>query len=521
MSATPTKETRKRKVLTLADKVSVIERKRSGTSCRAIATSMNVGKTQIQSIVASADTIMAEWRNGGRGEQRYLKVRKTEYDELNRLVWDWFCAARSKNIPVSGRLIQEKALLYALEMGHDNFSASNGWLQSFQKRYNIRWAALNGEAAEVCQDTVDDWKQRLPALCEGYQPQDIFNADETGLYYRTLPDRSLVVKGATCSGGKQAKERVTVLLACSATGERLKPVVIGKAANPRCFKGYAKHNLPVTYYANKKAWVTGDLFKSWLQSVNAKMRIQRRKILMFIDNCGAHPDVSLSHVKLAFLPPNTTSRLQPLDAGIIKMVKSVYRKKLLRHILFNMDDANNGSELAKTVDVLDAIHWVAMSWQAVTESTIQKCFANCGFVTSAPTTVSADPEVEPDSDFTGLLREVTWEDFVNVDENLETTHTHTDDWEAKLLASAKQPATNSDPDSESDTEDSQDIESAQPSAPSAKEVAESLLKARDFALINQNPELLELMTKSIAVMENCKWDKVSKAKQTTMDSFLS
>ena len=71
---------------------------------------------------------MKQWESGARGEQKYLKRRKTTYEELNSLVWDWFCAARSKDHPVSGSLIQEKALTLSVEMGHDDFTASNGWL---------------------------------------------------------------------------------------------------------------------------------------------------------------------------------------------------------------------------------------------------------------------------------------------------------------------------------------------------------------------------------------------------------
>ena len=64
------------------------------------------------------------------------------------------------------------------------------------------------------------------------------------------------------------------------------------------------------------------------------MRMQDIKILLFIDNCSAHPHLDFSNIKLAFFPPNTTSKLQPMDAGIIQNFKLIYSKKLLRHVLF-------------------------------------------------------------------------------------------------------------------------------------------------------------------------------------------
>jgi hypothetical protein len=48
--------------------------------------------------------------------------------DLNKKVWKWFCDARQRNIPVSGKLIQEKAVIESVALGHDDFTASNGWL---------------------------------------------------------------------------------------------------------------------------------------------------------------------------------------------------------------------------------------------------------------------------------------------------------------------------------------------------------------------------------------------------------
>jgi len=135
-------------------------------------------------------------------------------------------------------------------MNHDDFTASNGWLESWQKRYGVVLGNLAGESAEVPQDVVTDWIKRLPSLTEGYDLKDIFNADETGLYYLALPTRYMVVKSDPLRGIKTAKQRITALLAASATGEKLTPLVIGKTQNPRCFCGMEKSLLPVTYRAN-------------------------------------------------------------------------------------------------------------------------------------------------------------------------------------------------------------------------------------------------------------------------------
>ena len=82
---------------------------------------------------------------------------------------------------------------------------------------------------------------------------------------------------------------------------------------------------------------------------------------------------------MLFLPPNTTSRLQPCGAGIIAAFKAHYRKRLMRHILAEMDDARTATELSKHVDLLDAICWLHLAWASVSSDTVAKCFAMCEF----------------------------------------------------------------------------------------------------------------------------------------------
>ena len=211
-------------------------------------------------------------------------------------------------------------------MGIEEFEASCGWLQKFLFRHQLSSAVLCGEGAEVRPETVDNWKAKLPDLLKGYSPKDIYNCDETGLFFRTLPSRSYVSKTDSAKNGKLAKDRITVLLASSMAGDKLRPLVIGKSANPRCFSQRSKRQMEITYESNSKAWMTSEIFTRWLNRLNNKMILQDRKILLFMDNCGAHPPTTLSNIKLVFFPPNTTSHLQPMDAGIIQNVKLHYRK---------------------------------------------------------------------------------------------------------------------------------------------------------------------------------------------------
>ena len=77
--------------------------------------------------------------------------------------------------------------------------------------------------------------ERLKFLLRGYKPEDVWNTDETGCFYRALPDKSLAEVKKGCRGGKKAKERLTICFFVNAAGGRELPIVIGRSANPRCF----------------------------------------------------------------------------------------------------------------------------------------------------------------------------------------------------------------------------------------------------------------------------------------------
>ena len=85
----------------------------------------------------------------------------------------------------------------------------------------------------------------------------------------------------------------------------------------------------VHYYSNKKAWMTGEVFKQYTTTLNMEMAEAGKHILLLMDNASSHmlpveaieqeglKMIELSNITLLFLPANTTFVVQPMDAGVV------------------------------------------------------------------------------------------------------------------------------------------------------------------------------------------------------------
>jgi hypothetical protein len=82
-------------------------------------------------------------------------------------------------------------------------------------------------------------------------------------------------------------------------GEVKEPLVIGKAAKPRCFKNLRINNLQMIWRNNKKAWMAAATMEEWLNMFKAKMKKENKNVILFRDSATCHPKVTLSNVKIA------------------------------------------------------------------------------------------------------------------------------------------------------------------------------------------------------------------------------
>ena len=198
------------------------------------------------------------------------RSRKSEYSEINDALYKWFQLASSKNIHPDGKIPMEKGIEIA-RLGIDQFKASNGWLTRWKERYNVKQRVVSGESGDVRTDTVESWLERLPSIV-GYEARDIWNCDETGLFWKALLDKGLAEKKKACKGGKKSKLRVTIAFFVNSAGESECPaVVIWKSENPRCFKGIKKSELPVSYFSQKKSWMDSEILNEILGRINRKL----------------------------------------------------------------------------------------------------------------------------------------------------------------------------------------------------------------------------------------------------------
>uniref|UniRef100_UPI00358F1F1B tigger transposable element-derived protein 1-like n=1 Tax=Myxine glutinosa TaxID=7769 RepID=UPI00358F1F1B len=282
----------------------------------------------------------------------------------------WIKENVQKSMPLSGLLIREKAkqINYHLAgagvgasmsdapsddgtSSMSSFTASKGWFHRFKEQYCLKNVKFTGERASVDHEAEKTFPAQLARLIEGkgYLPEQVFNADETGLFWKKMSTRTFILKRKeTASGFEAAKDRVSLLLCANAKGDlMLKPMMLYHSLNPPALKGKNKQTLPMFWKANRKSWVMAAIFLDWFHNCFVP-QVERYmvgknlafKVLLLLNNASGHPanlDVAHPNIEVIFMPPNTTSLIQPHDQGVISTYKTYYTRRTFRRILDAME----------------------------------------------------------------------------------------------------------------------------------------------------------------------------------------
>ncbi|XP_043604800.1 jerky protein homolog-like [Bombus pyrosoma] len=281
---------RKRVLLSIAEKYRIIRMMRKGETHKAIAEKYNIALTT---------------------------VGKIKGKELDKFLCHWYLRNKDKNIRVTGPVISKKALEFKEKLqGESTFTASARWVSKFKSRYHLRekdvdehFRMTNQAEADI---TKNDFEELL--LNEGYSLENVYNADNTGVMWRAVPEETSIFHcEKTTTSKKSFKEKVTTFLCVNATGShRLSILIIAGIEKSRRSKNFNIDDLSTMYRANTRGWMDN----------NASL-----------DHGSGLVSTKDEFVKIMYFSFDATSLIQPMDHGIIACFKRMYRKELLKAII--------------------------------------------------------------------------------------------------------------------------------------------------------------------------------------------
>ena len=372
-------------------------------------------------------------------------------------------------------------------------------------------------------DELETWKETvlLPTLAR-YSPNDIYNGDETALFYKSLPHRTYCFDSDKPAGSAKRKDRLTLLIITNMDGsDHRKLSVIGKSKTPRCLQKKYKmqvKDMSVDWYASKNAWMTGEIHHQIMTKLNNEMRLSNRHILYVCDNASSHQVREYSHIKFLMLPPNATSIMQPLDQGIILSAKRRYKKKLAERYLACVENNKDANSLLKGLDIVQATNMIAASWRETSSTIIQNCFRKAGFkhhaVDPAPETEDPLPAPAPDvwNRVQRWLGDVQFDEFAANEPEAGTAQPMSDQDIVNIVL------TENDAQEESDDESEEEI----PSASAIKTSVEFLAmidQQKAFLKRNEMPtEIVEQLEAQVVAMQFSCAESRSKCKITFKSS---
>ena len=259
MSGNNKKQIFKRKFISLEEKISILDRIKCGEKPSSIAKSLNLNEATIRTILKNEREIRKNVAAGcPQGAKRVSRKRDINIVKMEHALVIWIEDCLDKKIPLSTNTIKQKALRIYTHLKKNELSsneklnpflASKGWFENFKKRFSLRNIKFQGEQASADAEAAQKYMLEILQIIEEgkYSADQIFNADETALYWKKLPSRTFISKtNNQAPGYKLCKDRVTLHMCSNLSGNFVvKSMIINRTLNPWVMKNLDKSHLPV------------------------------------------------------------------------------------------------------------------------------------------------------------------------------------------------------------------------------------------------------------------------------------
>ena len=135
------------------------------------------------------------------------------------------------------------------------FFGTKGWFMGFRKRTGLHSVLRHGEAASGDRDAAEQHREKFKKIIEeeGFVSQQVFNSNETVIFWKRMPHRICIMKQeTTLPGHKLMKDWLTLLFCANALGDcKVKPLLVYHSENPRALKTSGEtalefHGFPTT-----------------------------------------------------------------------------------------------------------------------------------------------------------------------------------------------------------------------------------------------------------------------------------
>ncbi|XP_004928790.1 tigger transposable element-derived protein 4 [Bombyx mori] len=350
----------KRKAFSFHDKLKILQyydKKSQDYKKSQIAAELEIPVSTLSTIVKYRADVENRCKNISGAYLKRKKNKSGKYVEIENVLIDWIVSMNAQNIPLDGPMMKQRALEIAKELEVYDFTASSGWYSRFKQRHAF---SLNNDFDS--DDGSDLTYESYQELVKDYEPCDVFNADEFGLFYKLMPNDMSTIVDKICKDGTMPEERFTVLACSNSIGsEKLPLLIIGNTEN-------SDKDLPCQYQVNPKSWMTKLAFTNWLYILDEYFEIQGRLVVLFVDESPVHPkDIILNNINLVIIPPEAEHEM-PMSQGIIKVIKQNYRIKLIEKYKEGL-----------AVDFKQCLKYLTDVFESIKAHTIQSYFKKSGF----------------------------------------------------------------------------------------------------------------------------------------------
>ncbi|XP_015122026.1 jerky protein homolog-like [Diachasma alloeum] len=370
------------------EKLKALEKVKLGCPRHIVAKELGVHSSTVDGWIKN-EKALQKWATEHNGVMPTAKkrLRKPVHELIDRAMWLWHRERSAAGCSITGPSAKIQALLFRNQLKiAQTFTASQGWLTKWQRRYGVKFSPQNGAssaqqaALEDDKIAADKYRAKLVAMIEteGLTSDQVFFCHLIGLNYRQLPDLVMNVKW-TPEGHpqKQLKERITLLACTNASGScKIPLVLVGKFPKPRAIKNLTQ--LPVCYRNQMSSYMTGRIFTDWFNNdfcptVN-ELLISRGvppKAILFMDNCLLLPhEMKNQDIRVELLPRNISVLLQPFDKAWLRNLKVSYRQQLIKFLMNNLSVGVSLDEAMKNLTIREVIFWLANSWSKLSDDMI-------------------------------------------------------------------------------------------------------------------------------------------------------